>query len=71
VAALGSWGMAKGFTIIGTATSPLTFSTGDLANALIIGFGGAKWFKSEAEKDTLQKTAAIAADRQGTRTQPW
>jgi hypothetical protein len=65
VAALGSWGMAKGFTIIGTAASPLTFSTGDLANALIIGFGGAKWFKSEAEKDTLQKTAAIAAGKPG------
>jgi hypothetical protein len=32
-----------------------------MANALLVGFGGAKWFKSEMEKDVLQKTAVIAA----------
>jgi hypothetical protein len=64
LAALGSWGASKAITIFGTTASALSFSTGDIANALIVGFGGAKWFKSETEKDVLQKTAAIAAGKQ-------
>jgi hypothetical protein len=63
IAALGSWGAAKSFAIMGPTTGAVGFSTGDIANALMIGFGGAKWFKSEAEKDVLQKTAAIAASK--------
>lgn len=62
-AALGSWGAAKAITIFGPSAGPLQFSTADLANALMLGFGGAKWFKSETEKDILQKAAAIAAAR--------
>jgi hypothetical protein len=62
LAALGSWGTAKGVPIFGTPVG-FTFSTSDLANALLVGFGGAKWFKSEIEKDVLQKTAAIAANK--------
>ena len=61
LAALGSWGAAKAVVIYGAGAPTLTFSTGDIANALIIGFGGAKWFKSETEKSVLQETAAIAA----------
>jgi hypothetical protein len=30
---------------------------------MVIGFGGAKWWKSEGEKDVLQKTAGIAAGK--------
>jgi hypothetical protein len=63
LAALGSWSMTKAIPIFGTAAPALSFSTGDIANALLIGFGGAKWFKSETEKDVLQKTAAIAAGK--------
>jgi hypothetical protein len=63
LAALGSWGTAKGITIFGAKTAALSFSTSDIANALLVGFGGAKWFKSEIEKDVLQKTAAIAAGK--------
>jgi hypothetical protein len=63
VAALGSWGTAKSITIFGGPATAYSFSTGDIANALMIGFGGAKWFKSETEKDVLQKTAAIAAGK--------
>jgi hypothetical protein len=63
LAALGSWGAAKAITIFGPAAPALTFSTGDVANALMLGFGGAKWFKSETEKDVLQKTASIAAGK--------
>jgi len=64
LAALGSWGAAKSIPIFGNTGSALSFSTGDIANALIVGFGGAKWFKSENEKDVLQMTAAIAAGKQ-------
>jgi hypothetical protein len=63
LAAFGSWGAAKVITIFGAATPALNFSTGDVANALILGFGGAKWFKSETEKDVLQKAASIAAGK--------
>ena len=63
LAAVGSWGAAKAITIFGTATPAFTFSTGDVANALMLGFGGAKWFKSETEKTVLQKTASIAAGK--------
>lgn len=63
-AALGSWAATKAFTIFPPGGGPPpTFSTGDIANALMLGFGGAKWFKSETEKDVLQQTAAIAAGR--------
>lgn len=62
LAALGSWSAAKAVVIFGSP-SPASFSTGDIANALLVGFGGAKWFKSETEKDVLQKTAAIAAGK--------
>jgi carbon starvation protein CstA len=63
LAALGSWGAAKAIVIFGATTPALNFSTVDITNALLIGFGGAKWFKSETEKDVLQKTAAIAAGK--------
>jgi hypothetical protein len=61
LAALVSWGATKAITIFGSDVQAVRFSTGDIANALLVGFGGAKWFKSEMEKDVLQKTAAIAA----------
>jgi hypothetical protein len=63
LAGLGSWCAAKSIVIFG-GTPAFTFSTSDIANALIIGFGGAKWFKSEIEKDVLQKTAAVVANKQ-------
>jgi hypothetical protein len=31
---------------------------------MLIGFGGVKWWKSEIEKDILQRTAAVAANKQ-------
>ncbi|HXX23763.1 MAG TPA: hypothetical protein VEO19_11495 [Terriglobia bacterium] len=62
-AALGSWASMKGATLIGAETRPLSLSTMDIANAMLIGFGGAKWWKSEIEKDILQRTAAVAANK--------
>ena len=63
IAAVGSWATLTTLNLVGPGASELALKTGDIANALIIGFGGAKWFKSESEKGILQKTAAIAAGK--------
>jgi hypothetical protein len=65
LAALASWGMQKAAVLIGTAPSALTFTTADMANAIVIGFGGASWFKCQIEKIILQKTAVVAASKPG------
>jgi tetratricopeptide (TPR) repeat protein len=61
VAAVGSWATLKAVQLIGTHLTPLGLTSGDVANALLIGFAGAKWFKSESDKDILRKAAGIAA----------
>lgn len=61
LAALAAWASLKAAILIGADAKPLVLTTSDIANALLIGFGGAKWFKSEGEKNVLQKAAAIAA----------
>ena len=61
VAAVGSWAILHTVDLIGPHAAALGLTGGDVANALLIGFGGAKWFKSESEKDILQKAGAIAA----------
>lgn len=65
MAALASWGSIKAAVLLGGTPTPLTFSTSDIANGILTGFGGAKWFKSEIEKDILQKTASVAAGKDG------
>ena len=61
VAALASWGSLKAAVLIGPDPSAPTFSTADIANALVIGFGGASWFKGHIEKTILQRAASVAA----------
>ena len=63
VAALAAWATAKSAVLLGSAAQPISLTTGDIANALVVGFGGAKWWTSETEKDVLQKAAAIAASK--------
>jgi hypothetical protein len=65
LAALASWGMQKAAVLIGGTAGTLSFSTADMANAIVIGFGGASWFKSQLEKVILQKTAVVAASKPG------
>jgi len=65
LAALASWGMQKAAILIGSPVASLTFSTADMASALVIGFGGASWFKSQIEKVILQRAAVVAASRTG------
>jgi hypothetical protein len=63
VAAVGSWATMNALDLIGAHAASLALTTGDVANALIVGFGGAKWFKSEKEKDILQIAGGIAASK--------
>src|SRR5438552_3003303 len=64
VAALASWASLNSLVLFGSGAQSLALSTGDVANAIMVGFGSAKWWKSESEKDVLQKTAAVAAGKQ-------
>jgi hypothetical protein len=63
IAAIASWATVKSVVLLGADAQAVSLSTGDLANALAVGFGGAKWWKSETEKDVLQRTAAVAASK--------
>jgi len=63
LAAMASWASLKAATLIGPDAKQLVLTTSDIANGLLIGFGGAKWFKSEGDKNILQKTAAVAASK--------
>src|SRR5215471_11802788 len=63
IAAVGSCATLNVLELVGPHAAALGLTNGDIANALITGFGGAKWFKSESGKDTLQKAAGIAASK--------
>ena len=63
IAAVASWASLNAVTVVGDNAKALTLTTTLVANALIVGFGGTKWWKSENEKDVLQKTAGIAANK--------
>ncbi len=62
-AAVGSWATMGALDLVSSHAAPLGLTSGDVANALVIGFGGAKWFKSESEKDILQKAGGLAAGK--------
>jgi hypothetical protein len=62
-AAVAAWASLNTGVLIGKDAVALTLSGAQVANAMVIGFGGAKWWKSEGEKDVLQKTAGIAAGK--------
>src|SRR5689334_7742503 len=57
IAGVASWASLKALTLVGPNATPLVLQNGDLANAIIIGFGGAKWLKSESDKNLLRKAA--------------
>jgi len=67
LAALASWGMQKGAVLIGAPSSILSFSTTDMAHAIVIGFAGASWFKGHIEQVILRRTAVLAASKPGDR----
>ena len=63
MAALAAWASTKSYTLIGTPTEQIPLNTSDIARGIIVGFGGAKWFKSELVKTVFQKTASVAASK--------
>ena len=63
LAAVGSWAMLNASELIGSSATPLRLVSGEIASALVIGFGGTKWFKSESDKRALKRAASIAAGK--------
>jgi hypothetical protein len=66
IAAVGAWLATQTSTLVGElAQSPqATLRLSELSTAIIVGFGGARWFKSETETTIFRKTAAVAASKE-------
>jgi hypothetical protein len=64
-AALGAWLATQGGSFVDSLhnSAGVTLRLSELSTAIVVGFGGARWFKSEGETTVLRKTAAIAAGR--------
>jgi hypothetical protein len=65
VAAVGAWLATQTATLTGnmTPSPPVVLRLSELSTAIIVGFGGARWFKSETESTVFRKTAAVAAGK--------
>jgi hypothetical protein len=65
VAAVGAWLATQTATLTGNMapSPPVALRLSELSTAIIVGFGGARWFKSEAETTIFRKTAAVAASK--------
>jgi hypothetical protein len=65
IAAVGAWLATQTSALTGNLTPvpPVTLRLSELSTAIIVGFGGARWFKSEAETTIFRKTAAVAAGK--------
>jgi hypothetical protein len=65
VAAVGAWLATQTASLTGNMvpSPPATLRLSGLSTAIIVGFGGARWFKSEAETTIFRKTAAVAAGK--------
>ena len=61
--ALGSWASMKGAILIRRQCNLSHSVNIGHRHALLIGFGGAKWWEVISEKDILQRTAAVAANK--------
>ena len=65
IAAVGAWLATQGSVLVGglTLSPPVTLRLSELSTAIVVGFGGARWFKSETETTVFRKTAAVAAGK--------
>ena len=65
VAAVGAWLATQTSALTGnmTPSPPVTLRLSELSTAIIVGFGGARWFKSEGETTIFRRTAAVAASK--------
>jgi hypothetical protein len=65
IAAVGAWLATQGSLLTGNLvpSPPVTLRLSELSTAIVVGFGGARWFKSETETTIFRKTAAVAAGK--------
>ncbi|WP_353069416.1 hypothetical protein RBB75_02460 [Tunturibacter empetritectus] len=65
VAAVGAWLGTQGSMLTSgfVPSPPVTLRLSELSTAMLIGFGGARWFKSEGETTIFRKAAVIAASK--------
>ena len=70
VAALGAWLATQSGSLTDSLHNapPVTLRLSELSTAIVVGFGGARWFKSEGETTIFRKTAAIAAAKSADKT---
>ena len=63
VAAAAAWLATQTATLTGPVVSDgrITLHLSELSTAIIVGFGGARWFRSEGDQTIYQKAAAVAA----------
>jgi hypothetical protein len=47
----------------GGLSAPVTLRLSDLSMAIIVGFGGARWFRAEADQMVFRRAAVIAAGK--------
>jgi hypothetical protein len=65
VAAVGAWLSTQGSALAGSLVplQPVTLRLSELSTAIIVGFGGARWFKSEGETTIFRRVATVAAGK--------
>ena len=65
IAAIGAWLATQSSVLTGNLvpSPPVTLRLSELSTAIVVGFGGARWFKSETETTIFRKTAAVAAGK--------
>jgi hypothetical protein len=65
VAAVGAWLATQSAALTGNfgVSPPVTLRLSELSTAIFVGFGGARWFKSEAETTIFRKAAVVAASK--------
>jgi hypothetical protein len=63
-AAVAGWLTTQSASLMDALRSPVvTLRLSELGAAIAVGFGGARWFKSEGETTVLRRTATIAATK--------
>jgi hypothetical protein len=65
VAAVGAWlaAQSSAITWAGVPSAPVSLHLSELSTAIVVGFGGARWFKSETETTVFRKVATVAAGK--------
>jgi hypothetical protein len=65
VAAIGAWLATQNSLLMGSMapSPPVTLRLSELSTAIVVGFGGARWFKSEGETTVFRRVATVAASK--------